>query len=569
MNPPPDAACSTAEVNDCAERVNAWAGLPCDEQDAFTYVSPVNFTMLCTDSDCVAKAKAYPALESRCRRCLPDDPRVQRPLYTNFCSSSAVQTKITTLYKHWAICEAMNGGHDPKSEGCNSCTWTSALLNDANMTTSAGGNLDQFSNFTDRIAHPRSNETDRVVRNSILCARVKTTSPPGPLEGAAVRTAAPTKSSSSNSSSSTAGGSMNDATMYTYVGVAVIGALCSVALVLFLLRRRRRRRSTTCRPLSATGEPSASRQGVTTGDDGDDEYYDALSPTASMTWTKDVPTVREKEVEVLQLLAQGANGQVFLGVYNRRHVAIKTMLPGHHTSQEMFTIMHEIGILSRLQHPSIVQFLGVLAPPRTEGDVRFLVEYMDLGDLRDRLLHSTPQSLPWHGPDKPYIASQIVAGLVYLHAQDIIHRDLKSRNILLSSGGGAKISDFGAARPASTTHTMTRGVGTYRWMAPEVLSENQYSVAADIFSFGILLTELDTHMIPYTDVKSKKSGAPLVDTAIVSMVIAGAIQPTMRVDCPMWLQELIMQCIATDPSLRPTAHDIQRRFQQHGFPQGV
>ncbi|OQR83716.1 protein kinase [Achlya hypogyna] len=557
---PTPSPCNDTMVNACTEKINEWTALPCIAPNVFTYGTPLNLTAFCSDPGCVAKAKQYSAIESRCRVCLPDEPRLQRPLYTNVCTSQCASRTVPNLYKWWGLCESMNtASNESTSEGCSACAWVLGSLNDVNATGTCGGDVYQFQNFTARIQHPAPNDSyiDRIMQNSLYCTSHATRPPQNPLESSNVDSADGTPTPTSTAPA------MNDATKYTYAGVGIICSLCAVALALFVLRYRRTRRQSTQCHLSATmDEPSASAAGPD-----DDLYYDALSPSDSMmqnVWGKDVPRIDPAAVEFVQLLAQGANGQVFLGTYLGQQVAVKTMLPGQHNAHEMFTIVHEIGILSRLHHPSIVQFVGVCMAAR-QDDVMFLVEYMDQGDLRDRLVHSSPQAMPWSGLEKPAIAAQVVAGLVYLHAQDIIHRDLKSRNILLQTGGGAKISDFGAARPVSTTHTMTRGVGTYRWMAPEVLSENQYSVAADIFSFGILLTELDTHMIPYTDVKSKKSGAPLVDTAIVSMVIAGAIQPTVRSDCPYWLQELIMQCIATDPSLRPTAQAIVARFQQHGF----
>ena len=206
----------------------------------------------------------------------------------------------------------------------------------------------------------------------------------------------------------------------------------------------------------------------------------------------------------------------------------------------------------RLHHGHITELIGVsfTVPDRA---LCFLIEYMDQGDLRDLLVQNTPATYPL--ASKVDAALSVAKALVYLHNLKIIHRDLKSRNVLLDSIKGAKLGDFGVARLASSHDTMTVGVGTYRWMAPEVLSENQYTVAADVFSFGMVLSEMVTHRIPYADIKSR-TGQPLVDTAIISLVVNGAITPTLTPDCAPWLVELILRCIATDAHQRPTARDI-------------
>jgi len=191
--------------------------------------------------------------------------------------------------------------------------------------------------------------------------------------------------------------------------------------------------------------------------------------------------------------------------------------------------------------------------------MEFVVEYMDQGDLKVVLENTTPESFPWK--EKLPCALSIAEGLVYLHSMNIIHRDLKSRNVLMDSISGTKLTDFGVSREASS-ETMTIGVGTYRWMAPEILQENYYTIAADIFSFGMILSELDTHHIPYSDLRNEK-GFALVDTAIMSMVIHGEIQPTFSARCPTWVRELAFQCISRNPEERPTAIQVSTIFRKN------
>ncbi|RHY17159.1 hypothetical protein DYB32_010564, partial [Aphanomyces invadans] len=92
--------------------------------------------------------------------------------------------------------------------------------------------------------------------------------------------------------------------------------------------------------------------------------------------------------------------------------------------------------------------------------------------------------------------------------------------------------------------------------APEILKENDYTVAADMYSFGMVVTELDSHEIPYTNLTNGK-GKPLVDTAIMSMVMHGDdIHPALTAQCPTWIKDLALQYLAIDPANRPTAIQV-------------
>ncbi|OQS07838.1 peroxisomal hydratase-dehydrogenase-epimerase, partial [Thraustotheca clavata] len=208
--------------------------------------------------------------------------------------------------------------------------------------------------------------------------------------------------------------------------------------------------------------------------------------------------------------------------------------------------------------PYIVHLVGALWT--TPSTLKCVLEFMGMGDLRDYLSKHSHAEYPWH--EKIKSINSVVQALVYLHSMQIIHRILKSRNVLLDSIKGTKLTDFGVSRE-DIQETMTVDVGTYRWVAPEILQLNHYTVAADIFSFGMLLSEFDAHDITYANVINEKNGKPLVDTAIVGMVIAGTIKPKFSNGMPAWLHDVAVRCIESDPNDCPTAYELVNIFREH------
>ncbi|KAH9146914.1 hypothetical protein AeNC1_019457, partial [Aphanomyces euteiches] len=118
-----------------------------------------------------------------------------------------------------------------------------------------------------------------------------------------------------------------------------------------------------------------------------------------------------------------------------------------------------------------------------------------------------------------------------------------------------KLTDFGVSKE-DLQATMTMGVGTFRWMAPEVIQDKSYTTAADIYSFGVILSEFDTHRIPYEDLKNPSTGLPIGDSAILVSVVQGEIKPTFSRDCPPWIYDMAMLCLAHNPDDRPTAMQL-------------
>ncbi|RHY27456.1 hypothetical protein DYB32_006760 [Aphanomyces invadans] len=278
----------------------------------------------------------------------------------------------------------------------------------------------------------------------------------------------------------------------------------------------------------------------------------------------------ENDLTSHELLAKGAHGEVWVGDYRGMLVAIKKNSNAGKTAKDVQKFIDEIKLFTKLDSPYITKFIGVSwMRPR---EIELVMEFMDRGDLR-KYLESTKQEpvaatatihamapplFPWS--DKIGIMRDVIEGLSYLHSVDIIHRDLKSRNVLLTEQLNAKLSDFGISKEI-TNDTMTQGVGTYRWTAPELIAGERYTVAADIYSFGVLISELDTHDIPYADYRNEKN-QPLNDFQIMALVRQGSIQPHFTHGCPDWVYDLALRCISLQPELRPTGPELSHILRQ-------
>ncbi|OQR85635.1 protein kinase [Achlya hypogyna] len=264
----------------------------------------------------------------------------------------------------------------------------------------------------------------------------------------------------------------------------------------------------------------------------------------------------ETQLQPVKTLATGANGVVCLALYKQtQHVAVKKQL-GELTPESVQTFIDEIKLSSRLDSPYIVQFIGASwVRPR---NIEMVVEYMEGGDLRCLLARDPPLVTSWPSY-KVQVAVDVLNGLLYLHSMDIVHRDLKARNVLLTTTLRAKLTDFGVSRMVSEHGTMTMGVGTFRWAAPEVFRDHKYTVAADIYSFGMLLVELATHDVPYATVD-------ISTYALMQALRDGQPRPppySPTPDCPSFVHTMIQDCLQDDPAARPTAMDLAARLSEH------
>ncbi|KAG1697960.1 hypothetical protein DVH05_015444 [Phytophthora capsici] len=263
-------------------------------------------------------------------------------------------------------------------------------------------------------------------------------------------------------------------------------------------------------------------------------------------------------LEFKRSLSKGACGEVWLAEFQGQRVAVKRLLQAKtHRADEVEEFAQEIELSASLIHPNIVTFVGVAW--NSLNNLVMVLEFFPTGDLQT-FLAKKEDLLSW-SRDKIRIALGVGRALEYLHSRSppLIHRDLKSKNILLTDQLEAKLIDFGVSR-IRQEHPMTAGVGTPYWTAPEILEGKRYTEQADLYSFGVVLSELDTGKLPYHDALTSE-GKKLKPFQILADVMAGMLRPSFSEGCPSKIRRIGVACCQHDQSRRPTAAQVVAMLQ--------
>ncbi|CAH9111399.1 unnamed protein product [Cuscuta epithymum] len=273
-------------------------------------------------------------------------------------------------------------------------------------------------------------------------------------------------------------------------------------------------------------------------------------------------------------LGDGGFGTVYYGkLRDGREVAVKRLY--EHNNKRMEQFRNEIEILTCLRHPNLVTLYGCTSRLSRE---LLVYEYIPNGTVADHLHGERVKdgSLTW--PIRMSIAVEAAGALAYLHASGIIHRDVKTSNILLDENFCVKVADFGLSRhfPNNVSHVSTAPQGTPGYVDPEYHEFYQLTDKSDVYSFGVVLIELISSM-PAVDISRHRHEINLSNLAmnrIIRHAFNELIDPFLRFETDAEIlrmttsvAELAFRCLQPEKDMRPTMDDILETLKEIQVPQ--
>ncbi|XP_030646899.1 serine/threonine-protein kinase A-Raf [Chanos chanos] len=265
--------------------------------------------------------------------------------------------------------------------------------------------------------------------------------------------------------------------------------------------------------------------------------------------------VHSREVTILKRIGTGSFGTVFKGKWHG-DVAIKILKVTEPTPEQLQAFKNEMQVLRKTRHVNILLFMGFMTKP----NFAIITQWCE-GSSLYRHLHVTETK--FDTMRRIDVARQTAQGMDYLHAKNIIHRDLKSNNIFLHEGWTVKIGDFGLATVKSRwsgSQQVEQPSGSILWMAPEVIrmqDTNPYTFQSDVYGYGVVLFELMSGTLPYSNINNRDQ--------IIFMVGRGYLSPDLSKlysNCPKSMKRLIIDCLKFKRDERPLFPQILVGIEQ-------
>ncbi|KAH0786399.1 TKL family protein kinase [Histomonas meleagridis] len=259
--------------------------------------------------------------------------------------------------------------------------------------------------------------------------------------------------------------------------------------------------------------------------------------------------INESDFNIIQTIGKGGYGEVFLASNKKTGdlVALKKLLIDETDEQTLLYFKREVVVLANANNPFLLKFIGFKSTP----PYLIATKYIPNGSLYDAIHHKNGILLT--ATQKTIIAMGIVHGMISLHDKGIIHRDLKSLNVLLDKQFLPKICDFGISRFAgSGTSFLTTQIGSPHWMAPEMFEVGDYSFKVDVYAFAILFWELLTGSVPFKGKTPAQVGIA---------VTRENKRPQIPFDTDISIRKFLAKAWSSDPNERPTFREIYDMFK--------
>uniref|UniRef100_A0A8C6W092 Tyrosine-protein kinase n=2 Tax=Nothobranchius furzeri TaxID=105023 RepID=A0A8C6W092_NOTFU len=270
-------------------------------------------------------------------------------------------------------------------------------------------------------------------------------------------------------------------------------------------------------------------------------YEPCKQKALQQPWAQDEWEIPRETLKMVKKLGAGQFGEVWMGYYkSTQKVAIKTLKEG---TMEPEAFLQEANLMKQLQHERLVRLHAVV----TKHPILIVTEFMINGCLLDFLKTEEGKKLKMNKLID--MSAQIAEGMAFIEKKNSIHRDLRAANILVNETLHCKVADFGLARIIETEYTAHEGAKfPIKWTAPEAINYGTFSIKSDIWSFGILLTEIVTYgRIPY----------PGMTNPEVIRNLDKLYRMPQPDNCPEELYEIMMTCWRQKPEERPTFEFLQ------------
>eukprot|EP00741_Cyanophora_paradoxa_P011412 tig00020556_g11023.t1 len=268
-----------------------------------------------------------------------------------------------------------------------------------------------------------------------------------------------------------------------------------------------------------------------------------FSVDSAFTWEIDF-----SEVTLVDKIGSGAFAEVWKGLWRGNKVAIKKLKAQDVSPQSVMEFRREVAMLSKIRHPNIVLFMAACTKP---PNLAICCEFLGGGSIYDEL-HGKGGPRKIEYPVLLEYGVDVAIGMNHLHKSHFIHRDLKSANLVRDDRGTIKIVDFGLSRIEDEYGNMTGETGSYRWAAPEVLRNERYSEKVDIYSYAIVIWEMLTGEVPYSDLSPIQAAVAVAEKNV---------RPEIPKGTPAGLAQLISEMWDPVPANRPPFEEIVARLR--------